>query len=465
MSTGNGQPTYTYGWDTVFAIPIPYVNKAIVDHGSSPKNFSYSDSDLSASADFGNWQVVQGGDGKAVYLSLPMTNIALVLKATNKTLGFDSGSAIIEVQLEYLPTTDASPSSTGGTPNQLIVKSQGTDASPPVVFVSGDIPGADGITLAVFGAGLTNWGNANLAQFAHVFAVVDLNNDVDQGEWGFVTPKDVGYAYLDGPTLDTSVLAVLCTTGSRTSADLDLQVSPSAIPGTSIAGFLISQARVMDDLIRSAICQAYPGIQPQDLTLSPDGTTLTLQQGVTANLAPVTHDGTQYNPQLTGLTAEATGSTITLTSVTETYIRLGITAVCVSTHWYGLVLATSSNGQTLQFVATQSPSIVHSIHQSDGAKITELIIMIVGAIALLILAVLTDGAALIAGGLVIGLLMGASQIVPALIEKANTDDSPSIDLLLANSTSPITWTDSSGFSLDYAGLNVSLQLGGDPKFV
>jgi hypothetical protein len=56
-------------------------------------------------------------------------------------------------------------------------------------------------------------------------------------------------------------------------------------------------------------------------------------------------------------------------------------------------------------------------------------------------------------------------MVPALIEKLNQDDSPSIDLLLVNAVDPITWTGSDVFRLDYASLNASLQLGGDPSFV
>jgi hypothetical protein len=108
---------------------------------------------------------------------------------------------------------------------------------------------------------------------------------------------------------------------------------------------------------------------------------------------------------------------------------------------------------------------VHDIHQSEGSVITQLIVAIVAAIALLLLIILTDGAALVVGGLVVGLVMGANQIVPAAIEKINHDDSPDISLLLVNSVHPIQWTGSREFLLNYASLNMSLQLGGDPRFV
>lgn len=90
----------------------------------------------------------------------------------------------------------------------------------------------------------------------------------------------------------------------------------------------------------------------------------------------------------------------------------GITAACTASHWYTVGLGTSSNGQTLVFQQAQAPSIVHRIQQSaDGAKREE-IIAIVAGIALLILGILTDGAAFVASGLIVGLALGANQIAP-----------------------------------------------------
>ena len=128
-------------------------------------------------------------------------------------------------------------------------------------------------------------------------------------------------------------------------------------------------------------------------------------------------------------------------------------------------LGTSDARQTLVFQEAQTPDIVHDIHQSPGSQLTQLIIEIVGTVALALLTVLTDGAALVVGGLVAGLLLGADQIVPAVIQKVNHDDSPDVDLLLVNAVGPIRWSDSRDFQLSSASLNMSLQLGGSPNFV
>ncbi|MCO6010407.1 TULIP family P47-like protein [Actinoallomurus purpureus] len=456
---------YTYGWDTAFAIPVPDVNQAIIDHKSSPPDFSITEPTFSVTGNFGDWQVCQGGDGKAVRMIWPLSQVVLTYTSTGKQLTFPDGHAVVEVELHYIPHTGAEGSFTGN-PQALVVNpTASTPTVPPLSIIDVQLTPPPGtVSGALVQQALLDWGTAHLADFAHVFAVVDLNPIVDTGQWGFVTPNYTDYAYLDGDSLQDSVLGVLCMTGTRTGDQLPEQVSQAAIPSGSVAGFVVSQARMLNDLVRPAIMLAYPGLTDGNFLLNSDATELYLTEGTSIPLAPVVQDGSPYYPSLTNLTVTAEGSTLILNSYTSTDIVEGITATCQATNWYTITLGTSSNGQTLSFTATQQPDIVHSIHQSPGSILTQFIIMLVGTLALGILAVLTDGAALVVGGLVIGLILGASQITPALIEKLNGDDSPAIDLLLANAVDPIVWTASSGFSLDYAGLNVSLQLGGDPLF-
>jgi hypothetical protein len=456
---------YTYGWDTAFAIPVPEVNQAIVDHGSSPPDFAITESTFTVTGTFGDWQVCQGGDGKAVRMMWPLSQVVLTYTQTGKQLTFDEGHAVVEVELHYIPHTGAEKSVTGD-PQALVVNATASSPSvPPLSIIDVQLTPAPGtVSGALVSTALLDWGTAHLADFAHVFAVVDLNPMVDQGQWGFVTPNYTSYAYLDGDSPQDSVLAVLCMTGTRSGEALPEQVSQAAIPSGSVAGFVVSQARMLSDLVRPAIMMTYPGLTDGNFLLNSDATELYLTEGTSIALAPVEQDGNSYQPYLTNLTVTSEGSTLILNSYTSTEVAAGITATCDSTQWYTITLGSSSNGQTLTFTATQQPAIVHGIHQSPGSILTQLIIMLVGSLALALLAVLTDGAALVVGGLVIGLIMGASQIAPPLIEKLNGADSPSIDLLLTNAVDPITWAASSAFKLDYACLNVSFQLGGDPLF-
>lgn len=472
-STTTAQAVDTYGWDTVFALPASKVNQAIVTNHASPTSFTYSDPDPSSddnipftvNAGFGDWQLTTGGDGKNIRLSLPLLNVTLEYTQTGKKHIFPTGTATIEVQLHYLAHTDSS----GGTAYKLVVKATADSPDDPVVcLVSSNYEGNPSILVkALIDFSLLTWCNANLAQFTHVFAAIELNESIDNDQWGFVAPNYTSYAYLDKSNLDDSLFAVLCMTGDRTGESLAQQSDPDTIPTGSVAGFLVSQQRTLTDLIRPAICLAYPGLTDGNFTLSTDKTTLSLREGATVNLSAVSQNGKDYYPVLKQMSVKAIGSMVLqLDSYTETVIDpfYGITATCTATHWYNFGLGTSGNGQTLVFQQEQPPSIVHNIQQSTDGANKEEIISIVAGIALLILGVLTEGAAFVAGGLILGLALGANQLTPTIIENNNQNDSPSLDLLLVNSVHPIQWTGSKAFTLNFASLNGSLQMGGDPNF-
>jgi len=461
---------FTYGWDTVFGIPIPDANKAIIDHKSSPTGCNYTEDDFSFTCSFGNWQIFDGGSGRNIRFSIPMSELVLVMNTgtDENKVTCDSGTAVIEVNMQYIPHTESAASDgVKCNPMALIVNSKQTAPDqPPAVMVSFELSQDVGvISKAVMSEGLTEWLNANLDEFNHIFAVVDLNRMIDKGNWGFVTPNYTSYAYLDGESLNDSILGVLTMTGDRTGDSLACQISNNVIPGKSEAGFLVSQERTLADVIRPAIMQLYTNLTDKDFLLNDAGTTLYLKDGVTVDINPVEHGGETYYPVLKQLSVESDGKTLTLQSYTETEIITGITACCTATNWYTIELGECDNGQTLKFVETQPGDVQHTIHQSKGSVITELIISIVAAVALLILGIVTDGAAFVVGGLIIGLIMGADMIIPSVIQLVNKDTSPAIDLLQVNAVDPIKWTDGKDFKLDYAGLNVSLQLGGDPKFI
>lgn len=469
--TTNNVGAYTYNWDTAYAIPVPDVNKAIVDKKSSPENFTYSESgSYTVSADFGDWQLCMGGDGKNVRFSIPMKNIVVNFTSGSKVT-CDTGSSVIEINLHYIPHTDPSVPSDGDVPcnrQALVVKTTSDDPSMPVAALVGEpvlSPDPGTISKAVFGQGLLDWVTSHLDEFNHIFSVVDLNRMIDQNQWGFVTPNYTSYAYLDGAGLEDSIFGVLTMTGKRTGEKLSEQLSPSAIPAKSESGFLVSQERTLYDLVRPAIMVAYSGLTDENFLMSDDKTRLYLKDGVEVNMPPVKKSGSTYYPKLTSLTVETDGEIFTVTSTTSTYITFGITSETTATNWYTLDLGKSNNGQTIKFVMTQPTDEEYTIHQDPGVIITEIILSIIIGLVSLICAPLTDGASIVIGGLIIGLLLGASQIATGVIESVNKDTSPAVDLLMVNAVDPIKWTGSDSFKLCYVHPNISLQMGGNALFV
>ncbi len=467
MNCSDNSTAYTYGWDTSFGIPVIDANQAIIDKKSSPLNFTYSEENFSLSSQFGHWQICNGGSGKNIRFSIPLSEIQLTYCRTGKKVLCHSGMAIMEVNMHYVPHNEATTDDVKSNPHALVVKDSALSSiQPAAVLVSLQLSDDIGtVSNAIVEEGLKNWLNDHLAEFNHIFGVVDLNRMVNQGQWGFVTPNYTSYAFLGGVDLKSSVLGVLTMTGDRTGDNLANQLSNNIIPAISKAGFLISQERMLADLVRPAIEQAYPGLDSTNFLLNEAGTTLYLTEDTAVKIKPVEHDGNTYQPILKQLSVESDGQTLTLQSYTETEIVPGITAQCSATNWYRIELSNSKKGQTLKFFESQVADIQHTIHQSEGSIITQIIIAIVAAVALVILTVVTDGAALVAGGLIIGLILGADMIVPEVIKAVNTDDSPAIDLLLINAIKPIKWTDSADFKLNFAALNVSMQLGGDPLFI
>ncbi len=124
-------------------------------------------------------------------------------------------------------------------------------------------------------------------------------------------------SYLDGETPETSTLGVLCMTGDRTGTNLAEQISSNIIPQGSKAGFAISQARTLKDLVGPAVCHAYKGLDDTNFMMNQEGDELYLKDGVSLDLGPVEHDGSTYYPKLVRLNLKSNGKLFILTSFTE----------------------------------------------------------------------------------------------------------------------------------------------------
>ena len=457
----------TYGWDTAYAIPVAEVNSAIVKAGSSPPSFSASVPDdqgnqaYAVSGSFGAWQICMGGDGKDVRFIIPIPSMTLDY---NGLQNFSNASVVIEVQLEYVPHTEQPPPGQGSLVNLVVKSSSDEPEVPPVAIIELNVPGVGSIlTQSFLEEGLLVWFNANLADFAHVFSTVNLNEMADSGQFSWLTPNYTGYAYIDRTSLDDSLLGVLCMTGGRSGDDLIEELSPNAIPDGSTSGFLISQERYLVELLLPSLPVAFPGTQTSDFELTTDKTGLVLKQEV--QIDDIESDGSRYPTTLQQLSISVQGQNIEINAQTKVEVSPGIWSYCQSISTYQIVLQNTPSGQaTLVYQPVGEPVQNNWTEQGPGVEITEIIAGIVAGLVIVVLGILTDGAVFAIGVLVIGLLAGAGMVTPDLIAAIGTDDAPSIDMLVFNSTDPIVWSDQQDFQLQSAGLNCSLQLGGMALF-
>jgi hypothetical protein len=249
-------PRTRTAWDTVFAINYTDVNNAIATSKSFPPKFDFEqesdDGDVKMTGTFDAWQIILGGDGQNLWMSMDCPTVAFQMGSVSKSF---AAHVEIEVQLGMLPQPKATNAKGK---NDLKMKSTTTPAAalgpPPTVVTVRNAkctPDPGVIVNGVFPECLATWFNQNLQAFNHVFATVDLDADLAKDSAGFkwLMPTHTSYAVVDQGTMDSSVFAVLSMTEYREPTRLNHQVSPNAIPTYARAGFLISRERFLEKMV------------------------------------------------------------------------------------------------------------------------------------------------------------------------------------------------------------------------
>ncbi|MDH5773383.1 MAG: TULIP family P47-like protein [Nitrospirota bacterium] len=453
----------TYGWDTVFGIHIGDVNAAIIKAGSSPKSFDVADPDdaVSATGTFGDWQLISGGSGEIVRLQIPIQTAEIHSPGnTDKVI---NATALVDVRLNFLHQKDP----TGKSSHHLRVRTKPASVDESIVtiwqIVYQQQQKLSFIGKAAFRELLALWLNENLDSFDHVFATVDLNRVADKGAFQWMQPTDVSYAYSDFGA-DDGVLAVLCMTGHRPSAGLIQQASPKLIPDRERAGLLISRNRMLSELILPLMPQVFDGSKPADYKISASGDSiLNAHQGIRFTVHPKDKD--PYTATVQELSVTIDGEELQMEVLTKADVSPGIYAWCRTQNFLAIKLINKPDGtQTLGYEPTRTVPPAHWTTKDPGIEITEEILGLVALIATAIAIVVTAGAAIPVIAMIIGLAAGVMALTTTIIEDVGNGDAPAIGDLVLNASAAIIWPDSKDFALTTAGLNSSLQLGGNPSF-
>lgn len=463
----------TNGWDTVFAIPVQYVNQAIAASRASPTSFAHSDSTIPASitGTFGVWQIALGGSGELLAMTIPITSATLTYNGVNTPL--TDLTATVLVNLTYAQQSNQPAS--GQTYNLVI---NPAPVGTPAVTVEMLAPANPNTMIQlVTQALLDQWLNANIASFVYVFNTVNLNMQADNGQWQWLMPTAVAYAYADDPagSLNNSTFAVLCMTQNHPAPTP--QVSPYAIPEGAQAGFCISATQYLGNLILPMMPQVFANASQSDFSFDPS-------TGILSNLNDVEMDPVNINNSdrtttvpAGGLSVEVSGSelVVTVTNAHLTYSP-GIDIYVSYTQWYQIALQEQSGGtQTIVFNQSTVPghteaSFTHTVEVATWVQVTEAIMSIIAA---------AIGAACGFGGpfeslvvkivvaiiiaIVLAVIANIAQYIAIAAEK-DWDKLPSIDMMVTNATSPITWPGGTSFTPTSAQLNGCLQLGGSMSF-
>jgi hypothetical protein len=256
------QEVDTYDWDTSFAIRFPDANAAVTNGWASvqddAKNVSATADGYTLTATLGPWQLTLGGDGRNVWMNLPVVSGDLQ-PPTGATTPLAGATFVAEINLQYVPNSAQQGN------HQLMADPDG-DATTVRAVTGLDL---DPIVDAIVKELANTWLAANLNAFNHVFHDLNLSQDIDTDDtWAFITPTTVSYAVTDSGSLDSSVFGVLTMTAGRP-APATHQVSPNAIPAGSNSGFNISGPIFTDKMLLTGAALQFE--QPSSVTSQPAG--------------------------------------------------------------------------------------------------------------------------------------------------------------------------------------------------
>lgn len=407
----------TNNWDTVFAINFANANKAIVAQKSSPPSFAgskpgggFSGPAIDVAGTFGDWQLC-GGSGSIAELVLPVSGTATAQTDPPQAIAF-SGSATIEVSLDFLPqppppgptpTAAGSGTYTAGTTNSLKLKTDTADPTtqPVVSILSLTLnPEADEAKDAVSDV-LETWLLANLVDFDHTFAVIDLGAEADKDQFTWLAPTHVGYGINnpEGASVDDYVFGVMAMTEGRTGANLGHEISPNVIPTTCNAGFLISQDRFLTKILQPGIEKMFLNASAADFAITGDGSTISNVNAVTFqtfessnkdNTETVTIEGATLDPNKFELELAAT--TLKL-SFTDLHFPWGDDGGYTVNMVYNseCELFMDANGH-FQACVVGTPTLSTTVTESSEEKWSNLITGIVEGIAFAVVGAAIGGA-------------------------------------------------------------------------
>lgn len=470
------EQTNTIGWDTVFAIPVKYVNEAIRLQKSSPTEFGFRAGDGECiKGSFEDWQIAYDGDGPLLWLTVPCRTMTYEGNLGGMT--WADVDLTIQVQLRFIPAPDDPSDDPKVKRLNLVVKWE--DPKNPVIALisakSKSKPTGEAVTF--FGGAdlatsmmkemIREWLNRNLQEFAHVFAVVDLNLDLEKdARWAWAKPSDTGYAYQKGTSLDDSIFGVMCMTGGR-KADVQQapQVDKYAIPPGAEGAYLVQQKRFLEDLLLPSLPKKYTNSTINDYEVVPGGDPETgqythrgrLKDERRIKLTDVQHDGSTYTPYLTQYEITMEDMMLTINSRTETDVGWGVTAWCTTIHRYTIGLDPKS--QTLKYEEQGDPVVEHG-SESKNSWVEKALAIFAAVILTVILGLLTEGAGFVVGALIIGLVTGAAGDTQEIVAAVNSNTSPDVNALITEVFGPIQWPISQEFTLTSAELLGPLRLGG-----
>jgi hypothetical protein len=360
----------TNGWDVVYAIRYADVNAAIAKKSSSPPTFSQTSSDddgqQTATGTFGDWQLTTGGDGKNLWMTLPIPTASFTfLGATDTLTGL---SAVAEINLDWLGTGH----------QQTLTTGTGSVSIQRIDVGSNTLSAA---RQALFRSLLETWLIGHVGTFQHTFALLNLADVADTGKFAWLKPKGKpSYAIADADDstdISQSVFAVLAMTSTAPVPGVH-EVSPLAIPAGVNSALLLRPQLVVEHLFKPGIHLLFDKATTDQFDLSNGGLSITNNTAVSFGKQQVSDDK-DVTPTLDigNFTFTLFSNKVLLAFTDMTFEWSPGITVSVNHKTQATIGLTTGNHLSMSIIGSHTDS---SVETSTGVLVGEILGSIAGAI-------------------------------------------------------------------------------------
>ena len=412
MSTSSPSDTSvsTFGWDTAYIASFPVMNNAIMTQKSFPATFDYQDdTGITINGIWTSWQLSPGGAGQDVQMTCLVQSGTATGAGQNGDL--TNASVVIQVNLKTVAAADPvnDPTAKPGTGNSqaLVVDTNSKGSDLAVSIISSSYPNVTSVLLKdLLDSIFKNYFNANIGQFNHVFAVMNLNSVADTDGFQWLKPTAYQYAVAspeDGSLANSAFGLIAMVENHPVQPSMQQAVDVRALdnlPSGANSAFVISETMVAQNMLLRGAIATIQGSTAADFGFSADGLSVT-------NVNDLVWGNFQTD---NGIISPSISANNFVMRADDTYVYLEIsnanyeTSPGVTVHMnltqkftYNTVQAQNGNYVFIpDITGFGNPTVTSSVSLSEGLEITQIVMGAVAAVAGLLCAASAIGTAMAA---------------------------------------------------------------------
>lgn len=358
-----------YSWDVVYACSGEYINRQLANNADKLiQSFTYEDSAIKVSGQFGAWQVVPGGSGPLLQFETPITSGEVYFKQFNETISLNGVIPLVQMQLQLskgssqqvVRTLVFNCTTVGGkkgdtTPGAVTVINPDTSGTLAKYLKTNPQEAALGAAMLTAGLGAVFVQNANQLNF--VFADMLPVPTGQNADW--LTPVNVAYAYQQPTDNSLGGIAILGMLSNGSIDNLPSNFDTNLLLNKDF-GFILSGQAFMQNVILPSLPAAFQGnCHVNDFSLNSDGS-ITMAEGF--NLNSVKVGLIDYTPNVTAVNYHIDDSSMRcyvatstdITGLTSAYVTNSVTSNNMS--------AFDVSSHTLSFLADPNMATTQDSH-------------------------------------------------------------------------------------------------------